>query len=68
MQIPEMDGWQILSILKSDNTLQNIPTLCLTSLMITGDPQRYADAGVSTFLPKPLHIETILDWLKAHKS
>jgi two-component system, sensor histidine kinase and response regulator len=68
MQIPEMDGWQILSILKSDNLLQKIPVLCLTSLMVTGDPQRYTDAGITTFLTKPLHIETILDWLQDHKS
>ena len=68
MQIPEMEGWQILSILKEDSDLQNIPILCFTSLMITGDPQRYIDAGASAFLLKPFQIEALLEWLKAHQS
>jgi CheY-like chemotaxis protein len=67
MQITEMEGWQVLSILKEDSALQNIPILCFTSLMITGDPQRYADAGASAFLLKPFQIETLLKWLKSQK-
>jgi CheY-like chemotaxis protein len=67
MQIPEMDGWQILSILKEDTTLQKIPVLCYTSLMITGDAQRFEDAGASAFLLKPFRIETLLEWLKSQQ-
>ena len=67
MQIPEMEGWQVLSILKEDEALQNIPILCFTSLMITGDSQRYADAGASAFLLNPFRIETLLDWLTSQQ-
>ena len=67
MQLPEMDGWQILSILKEEQTLKNIPILCFTSLMVTGDPQRYADAGVSKFMLKPFSVPPLLEWLESQR-
>jgi len=66
MQVPDLDGWQILSILNTDTDLRDIPVFCLTSLFITGDEERYIKAGVEQYCCKPSCIDQMLGWLIEH--
>jgi CheY-like chemotaxis protein len=49
--MPEMDGWSVLTSLKEDATLRNIPVIILT---MVDDPQRGFTLGASDYVPKPL--------------
>jgi CheY-like chemotaxis protein len=49
--MPEMDGWSVLTSLKEDATLRNIPVIILT---MVDDPQRGFTLGAADYVPKPL--------------
>ncbi|MCD9023223.1 MHYT domain-containing protein [Cohnella silvisoli] len=55
--MPSMDGWSVLSALKSDPELADIPVV-ITSM--TDDKQLGYSLGASEFLTKPLHKERLV--------
>jgi PAS domain S-box-containing protein len=67
MQMPDMDGWQILAMLKNDPELSTIPVLALTSQVISTDAQRYKLAGVDTCLALPFQMAALLKWIKKYR-
>lgn len=52
LNMPVMDGWEVLHALKGSGTLRNIPVVVLT-----GDPDAPNDI---TLMPKPYGIEQLL--------
>ncbi|TNF72190.1 MAG: response regulator, partial [Acidobacteria bacterium] len=58
--MPEMDGWSVLSSLKSDPELAEIPVVMLT--IVDNKPLAYS-LGAADYLPKPLDRERIADVL-----
>ena len=63
VEMPRMNGYELLAALKQEEKLQNIPVIMITSR--TGDKhrQKAVELGVSEYLTKPFHewvlIETI---------
>ena len=53
MQMPEIDGFQVARVLKSDPTWQRIPILAATALAMPGDRERCLEAGCDDYLAKP---------------
>ncbi|MEF3303523.1 response regulator [Paenibacillus sp. GYB003] len=56
--MPSMDGWSVLSALKSDPELQNIPVVVWS---MTSDKQLGYALGASEFLTKPVQRERLID-------
>ncbi|MFC5585863.1 PleD family two-component system response regulator [Nitratireductor kimnyeongensis] len=54
VMMPEMDGFEVCSRLKSDNATQHIPVVMLTTLGETPDRVRGLQAGADDFLSKPV--------------
>jgi PAS domain S-box-containing protein len=54
MRMPGMDGLALASSIKSNETLQNIPLVLLTSVGRQGDGKRMTELGFAGYLPKPV--------------
>ena len=60
VMMPEMDGWSVLSALKSDAALRDIPVVMVTML---DDPERGFTLGAADYITKPVdrqHLSQIL--------
>jgi len=53
VQMPKMDGWQLLRMLRSRPTLARVPVLFLTTLTSENDRLKGYRLGVDDYLPKP---------------
>ncbi len=63
LSMPEMDGWEFLSSLKSAAHMQDIPVIALTAHAMKGDRERAMAAGFQNYLTKPLTANTFIDQL-----
>jgi CheY-like chemotaxis protein len=52
VMMPEMDGWTVLTALKGDLTLRDIPVIMLTMI---DDPERGFTLGASEYATKPVN-------------
>jgi len=67
--LPKKDGFEVLSELKADKKLQDIPVIILTNLEGTGDIEKALGLGATTYLVKANYelediIKKIRDFLK----
>jgi len=63
INLPGIDGYQALSILKSEPETAAIPVVALTANAMKGDRERGIAAGFSDYLTKPLDILQLLELL-----
>ncbi len=52
VMMPKMHGFDVLSALKSDSSVRDIPVIMLTNLELPADVKRAADAGAHSYLVK----------------
>ena len=60
MQLPGMDGIEIVQQLSTTNTTKNIKILALTIPQLQTDQKSYDTAGVDEYLIKPINLEDLL--------
>lgn len=53
VMMPRMDGWQVLTELKSDDQLRDIPVVMLTAKVQDQDQIRGWSSGASEYITKP---------------
>lgn len=63
VQMPGMDGWSVLSALKSDPEVGDIPTIMLT---IVDNASLGMELGADEYLTKPVNRNHLLSILKSH--
>ncbi|MDH3308908.1 MAG: response regulator [Acidimicrobiia bacterium] len=51
--LPEMDGWQVLDHLRSDEATRNLPVLVLTAHAEEESRRRADEGGADAFVTKP---------------
>jgi CheY-like chemotaxis protein len=54
LSMPEMDGWELLHVLKKDRATMGIPLIALTAHAMNGDRERALAAGFHNHISKPL--------------
>jgi ammonium transporter, Amt family len=64
VMLPDLDGWAVLSELKADAELQNIPVIMLT---MVDDKQRGLTLGAAEYLTKPVDRERLLQVVGAYR-
>lgn len=52
--MPEMDGYELAKLIKSDAFLRDAPLMMMTSVDRAGDGQRFREIGVDGYLIKPM--------------
>ncbi len=66
INMPDMDGYQVLEVLKSDPALRRIPVVALTANAMPRDIERGMAAGFDDYLTKPLLLERFLQVIDTH--
>ena len=64
INMPEMDGFQVLEQLKTSNTTVNIPVIAVTANAMAENVSKGLEAGFDEYLTKPIDINKLLATLK----
>ena len=60
ISLPGLDGIQVLSCIRSENGLKDIPVIALTAHAMVGDREKYLGRGFNDYVAKPITDETLL--------
>ena len=61
INLPGMDGYQVLKIIRSDPTLNQTPVVAVTANAMPRDIERGIEAGFADYLTKPLNVARFVD-------
>ncbi len=60
VEMPQMNGWEVVGRMKADTLLQHVPVLLLTSLSRAQDKVQGLDLGADDYLTKPFNSAELL--------
>ena len=60
IQLPGVDGFEVIRQLKAHPTWQSVPVIAVTALAMSGDRDRCLEAGADDYLSKPLDLEKVI--------
>ena len=61
VQLPGMDGFAAMQIIKSDAMTAAIPVIALTAFAMSGDEEKILDAGFDAYIAKPIRYAQLLE-------
>jgi len=64
IQMPEMDGYEVATVLKSDPALRRIPIVGVSSFAMPGDREKAIRSGFAGYIEKPVDPERFADSVK----
>ncbi|MCR4407228.1 MAG: response regulator [Anaerolineae bacterium] len=59
INLPEIDGYQMVSRLRSVPGLSTVPIIALTANVMKGDRERTLAAGCNGYIQKPIDVDTL---------
>ena len=65
IQLPHVDGFELIRQIKAEPTWQKIPVIALTAMAMPGDRDRCLQAGADDYLSKPLDMEQLITKVRA---
>jgi CheY-like chemotaxis protein/signal transduction histidine kinase len=68
LMMPELDGYQTLALLRSDERFAHLPVIVLTAKAMKNEREKCLDAGANEYLPKPIESDRLFDLLHAFLS
>ena len=60
IQLPRMDGYEVLRNLRSSDAWRGLPVVAVTALAMVGDRDRVLAAGFNGYIGKPINPETFV--------
>jgi two-component system cell cycle response regulator DivK len=66
IQLPDVNGVEVLGRLRSDEHTASIPVLALTAQAMQGDRERFLAAGFDGYLSKPVDVVALVETVKQH--
>jgi CheY-like chemotaxis protein len=60
ISLPEMDGTEVLSWIRKQEGLKNLPVIALTAHAMAGDRDKFLAAGFNDYVTKPIVDEALL--------
>lgn len=64
IQLPDMDGLEVIKALRQSDTCSGIPTIAVTSYAMSGDRDRLLAAGCNGYIEKPIDPETVVSEIR----
>ena len=61
VEMPRMDGYELLSSIRSDDRLGQLPVIMITSRASEKHRQKAVELGVSEFLTKPFDDSVLIE-------
>lgn len=65
IQMPGMDGFELLRTVRENETWRDIPIIAITAHAMAGDHERIIAAGFDGYIAKPISAMTLVDELIA---
>lgn len=66
LQLPGMDGFEVLRMLRGDQATASIPVVALTAFAMPQDRERASGAGFQGYLVKPIDVRQFPHQVRAH--
>jgi len=66
INMPGMNGYELLKILKTDDRTKDIPVIALTANAMPKDAERSIKAGFAAYLTKPIHVPDFFGTIDRH--
>jgi two-component system, cell cycle response regulator DivK len=66
IQLPGIDGIVAMQRIRADPRTKHIPTVALTASVMTGDRERFNEAGFDGFIAKPIEVKNFPDQVRAY--
>lgn len=63
LALPEMDGWETLAKIRSDEKTAHLPVIAITAYHSVNVEEDAREAGFNAYFPKPLNTKSIVDRL-----
>ena len=63
IQLPDISGFELIQMLKQDQTLRHIPVVAVTALAFKEDEDRIRAAGCDGYVPKPVAVHLFFETL-----
>lgn len=60
MMMPDMDGYEAISRIKSDVAFASTPIVAVTAQAMVGDRERCLEAGADGYISKPVDVDQLL--------
>lgn len=60
IQLPGIDGVEILNKIKGNPSLKNMPVVALTAHAMQGDEQYFVDVGFKGYISKPIDVSAFM--------
>lgn len=60
LQLPDMNGLDIVKLVKSDKTTLHIPVFIVSAYAMENDIQKAFEAGCTSYITKPINIESFI--------
>jgi two-component system cell cycle response regulator len=67
IQLPRMDGYEILRRLRADETCRGIPTVAVTAFAMVGDRDQILASGFDGYLSKPIDTELFVQQIESFR-
>ena len=64
IQLPGIDGYQVLAELRDDSAEERIPAVAVTASVMDEDRRRILAAGFDAYVGKPVNIRQLIDTLE----
>jgi CheY-like chemotaxis protein len=65
LNLPVMDGWEVMRRLKENADTRDIPVIALTAHAMTGAREKAMEAGADDFDTKPVQFDRLLEKIQA---
>jgi CheY-like chemotaxis protein len=65
IQMPDLDGLEVMRQVRSDPALAAIPIIAVTALAMPGDRERCLTAGADDYVTKPVNLTDLLKKINA---
>jgi two-component system cell cycle response regulator DivK len=59
INLPEMDGYEVTSRLKTVTSLANVPIVAMTANVMKGDREKTLAAGCDGYIQKPIDVDSL---------
>ena len=66
IQLPGIDGIVAMKRIRADDRTKHIPTVALTASVMTGDRERFNEAGFDGFIAKPIEVKNFPGQVQAY--
>jgi two-component system, cell cycle response regulator DivK len=66
IQLPGIDGIAAMTQIRSDERTKHIPTVALTASVMSGDRERFNEAGFDGFIAKPIEVKNFPDQVRGY--